>query len=68
MMKIELLLRLFWLLLLIFFFFLLLLLLLMLMLMLMLCFAPRLRKGHEGRHAWPCESQIRAGFEECCNS
>lgn len=64
MMKIELLLRLFWLLLLIFFFFLLLLLLLMLMLMLMLCFAPRLRKGHEGRHAWPCESQIRAGFEE----
>lgn len=68
MMKIELLLRHFWLLLLIFFFFLLLLLLLMLMLMLMLCFAPRLRKGHEGRHAWPCESQIRAGFEECCNS
>jgi len=66
MMKIELLLRLFWLLLLIFFFFLLLLLLLllMLMLMLMLCFAPRLRKSHEGRHAWPCESQIRAGFEE----
>jgi len=66
MMKIELLLRLFGLLLLIFFFFLLLLLLLllMLMLMLMLCFAPRLRKGHEGRHAWPCESQIRAGFEE----
>lgn len=64
MMKIELLLRLFWLLLLIFFFFLLLLLLLLLMLMLMLCFAPRLRKGHEGRHAWPCESQIRAGFEE----
>lgn len=64
MMKIELLLRHFWLLLLIFFFFLLLLLLLMLMLMLMLCFAPRLRKGHEGRHAWPCESQIRAGFEE----
>lgn len=64
MMKIELLLRLFWLLLLIFFFFLLLLLLLILMLMLMLCFAPRLRKGHEGRHAWPCESQIRAGFEE----
>ena len=64
MMKIELLLRLFWLLLLIFFFFLLLLLLLLLMLMLMLRFAPRLRKGHEGRHAWPCESQIRAGFEE----
>ena len=65
MMRIELLLRLFWLLLLIFFFFLLLLLLLplLLMLMLMLCFAPRLRKGHEGRHAWPCESQIRAGFE-----
>lgn len=62
MMKIELLLRLFWLLLLIFFFFLLL--LLLLLLMLMLCFAPRLRKGHEGRHAWPCESQIRAGFEE----
>lgn len=60
MMKIELLLRLFWLLLLIFFFFL----LLLLLLMLMLCFAPRLRKGHEGRHAWPCESQIRAGFEE----
>ena len=64
MMRIELLLRLFWLLLLIFFLLLLLLLLLMLMLMLMLCFAPRLRKGHEGRHAWPCESQIRAGFEE----
>ena len=62
MMRIELLLRLFWLLLLIFF--LLLLLLLMLMLMLILCFAPRLRKGYEGRHAWPCESQIRAGFEE----
>ena len=66
MMRIELLLRLFWLLLLIFFLLLLLLLLLMLMLMLMLilCFAPRLRKGYEGRHAWPCESQIRAGFEE----
>ena len=50
MMRIELLLRLLWLLLLLF------LILLLLLLLLMLCFAPRLRKGHEGRHAWPCES------------